>query len=107
MKNLLCNISDTRRFKCVSYNIYKQQLDFGGPWNSIIHITNNNHWSKTQMLKELGKVDNILGFDNNVTNICNNRTIVLLVNELALLLVMVAVELMYFSLDCYKLVVLD
>ena len=49
----------------------------------------------------------ILGFDNNVTNICNNRTIVLVVMELALLLVMVAVELMYFSLDCYKLVVLD
>ena len=49
----------------------------------------------------------IFGFDNNVTNICNNITIVLLVNELALLLVMMAVELMYFSLDCYKLVVLD
>jgi hypothetical protein len=58
------------------------------------------------MLKELGKVDNILGFDNNVTNICNNRTIVLMVMKLALLLVMVAVELMYFSFDCYKLVVL-
>jgi hypothetical protein len=33
----------------------------------------------------------IFGFDNNATNICNNRTIVLLVNEVALLLVMVAV----------------
>ena len=47
------------------------------------------------------------GFDNNVTNICNNKTIVLVVMELALLLVMVAVLMMLFSLDCYKLVVLD
>ena len=46
----------------------------------------------------------IFGFDNNVTNICNNRTIVLVVMELALWMVMVAV---LFSLDCYKLVVLD
>ena len=49
----------------------------------------------------------IFGFENNVTNICNNRTFVLVVKELALLLVMVAVEVMLFSLDCYKLVVLD
>ena len=50
----------------------------------------------------------ILCFDNNDTKICNSRTTVLLVMELALLLVMVAVELMFFSLDLpSKLVVLD
>ena len=49
----------------------------------------------------------IFGFDNNVTNIFNNRTIFLVVMELGLWMVMEAVEVMLFSLDRYKLVVLD
>ena len=44
----------------------------------------------------------------NVTKICNSRTTLLVVMELALLLVMVAVEMMVFSLDLSsKLLVLD
>ena len=50
---------------------------------------------------------NFILLDNNVTKICNSRTKVLVVMELALLVVMVAVE-MIFSLDLSsKLVVLD
>ena len=45
---------------------------------------------------------------NNVTKICNSRTKGLVVMELALLMVMVAVEMMILSLDLSsKLVVLD